>query len=250
MTLPTPLEQKVTKPRGEKCQICGKTYTGGNSNISCLVLHAPGTCCHYGETEVKPPSLPSQEPVERELNDIQLKMLEKMLEWDYEYSYPYDYFDNIFDKNTLKKNMRGLVAKGYVQICRGGMDDDDGHPIGGTGFCLDYERIKEIRELVKERETTIETWKLDLERLLWSYHENGRPDGKTGVIGNPKTIEEFVAHQKALSRAEVLEEVRGKVEELHSTSETGSVQHECSQEGYEYGLEDVLDLLTGDNQSK
>lgn len=39
---------------------------------------------------------------------------------------------------------------------------------------------------------TIETWKIDLERLLWSYHENGRPDGKTGVIGNPKTIEEFV----------------------------------------------------------
>lgn len=38
----------------------------------------------------------------------------------------------------------------------------------------------------------IEIWKLDLERLLWSYHENGRPDGKTGVIGNPKTIEEFV----------------------------------------------------------
>ena len=155
---------------------------------------------------------PNQEPVERELNDIQIKMLEKMLEWDYEYSYPYDYFDNIFDKNTLKKNMRGLVAKGYVQICRGGMDDDDGHPIGGTGFCLDYERIKEIRELVKERETTIETWKLDLERLLWSYHENGRPDGKTGIIGNPKTIEEFVSHQKALSRAEVLEEIRGKVE--------------------------------------
>lgn len=52
--------------------------------------------------------------------------------------------------------------------------------------------------------TTIETWKLDLERLLWSYHENGRPDGKTGVIGNPKTIQEFVSHQKALSRAEVL----------------------------------------------
>ncbi len=28
--------------------------------------------------------------------------------------------------------------------------------------------------------------------MIWSYHENGRPDGKTGVIGNPKTIEEFV----------------------------------------------------------
>lgn len=40
-----------------------------------------------------------------------------------------------------------------------------------------------------------ETWKLDLERLLWSYHENGRPDGKTGVIGNPKTIQEFVQNR-------------------------------------------------------
>jgi hypothetical protein len=43
-----------------------------------------------------------------------------------------------------------------------------------------------------EVEMTIETWKIDLERLLWSYHENGRPDGKTGVIGNPRSIEIFV----------------------------------------------------------
>lgn len=48
-------------------------------------------------------------------------------------------------------------------------------------------------------EDTIETWKLDLDRLLWSYHENGRPDGKTGVIGNPKTIDDFV--EKLISQA-------------------------------------------------
>lgn len=50
----------------------------------------------------------------------------------------------------------------------------------------------EGEQMTSNEEATIEIWKLDLERLLWSYHENGRPDGKTGVIGNPKTIEEFV----------------------------------------------------------
>lgn len=54
--------------------------------------------------------------------------------------------------------------------------------------------------------TTIEMWKLDLERLLWSYHENGRPDGKTGVIGNPKTIQEFVQSLLSLSTQKAREE--------------------------------------------
>lgn len=62
-------------------------------------------------------------------------------------------------------------------------------------FCKSYyDDYNQLRDctcgLCKSK--TIETWKLDLERLLWSYHENGRPDGKTGVIGNPKVIEEFV----------------------------------------------------------
>ena len=34
------------------------------------------------------------------------------------------------------------------------------------------------------------------------------------------------------------------VKHLHWLSESGSAKHECSQEGYEYGLEDVLKYLT------
>ena len=55
--------------------------------------------------------------------------------------------------------------------------------------------MKQTVKPVRERDDVIETWKLDLERILWSYHENGRPDGRTGVIGNPKTIQEFVQEQ-------------------------------------------------------
>jgi hypothetical protein len=38
------------------CPICGKRFrTGpGGTIVSCAVIHPPGTCCHYGQTEVKP----------------------------------------------------------------------------------------------------------------------------------------------------------------------------------------------------
>ena len=32
------------------CPICKKTFRLGN--VNCCVLHAPGTCCHYGDIEV------------------------------------------------------------------------------------------------------------------------------------------------------------------------------------------------------
>lgn len=45
-------------PKLEKytCQRCGKTWkpTKNSVNISCAVLHSPGSCCHYMEKEVKP----------------------------------------------------------------------------------------------------------------------------------------------------------------------------------------------------
>jgi len=60
----------------------------------------------------------------------------------------------------------------------------------------------------------IETWKLDLERLLWSYHENGRPDGKTGVIGNPRTIEQFVSNLIAESISGERERIVNEVKKI------------------------------------
>lgn len=43
------------------CPICLRIYreqTDG-PRISCLVLHEPGDCCHYGEQEIKPETLVS-----------------------------------------------------------------------------------------------------------------------------------------------------------------------------------------------
>jgi hypothetical protein len=35
------------------CKQCKKYFILGNTH--CAVLHLPGTCCHYGDTEVSPP---------------------------------------------------------------------------------------------------------------------------------------------------------------------------------------------------
>jgi len=34
------------------CPICQSYYTRNNSNMSCCVNHAPGSCCHFNEIEV------------------------------------------------------------------------------------------------------------------------------------------------------------------------------------------------------
>lgn len=36
------------------CPNCKAWYQRGNMN--CCVAHAPGTCCHHGETRVEPPT--------------------------------------------------------------------------------------------------------------------------------------------------------------------------------------------------
>ena len=48
--------ESLAKP--EKCRGCGKWYvpTEGMENVSCTVLHGPGSCCHYSETEVAEPT--------------------------------------------------------------------------------------------------------------------------------------------------------------------------------------------------
>lgn len=54
------------KPQApEKCPGCGKWYvTDGSSRsrVSCCVVHAPGTCCHYGEIEVTAEGVPVHPP--------------------------------------------------------------------------------------------------------------------------------------------------------------------------------------------
>ena len=83
------------------------------------------------------------------MTDIQKLMLKEMLDWDSEYSYPYSYFEGIgIDIKTLKKEMRDLISSGLVKIWRGGIDEDDGHVMGGTGFAIDYERRDEVEKIV------------------------------------------------------------------------------------------------------
>ena len=84
------------------------------------------------------------------------------------------------------------------------------HKSEGELFSEDvtYPQMKSPPHKEHGEETTIEIWKLDLERLIWSYHENGRPDGKTGVIGNPKTIREFVENLLLSTQQEAVEKER------------------------------------------
>jgi len=84
----------------------------------------------------------------KEFTKIQIMILKEMLTWETDYSYGYWYFDCHVDKKTLKKEMRGLIIKGYVKIQRGGTNDD-GELVGGTGFCLAYERRKELENIIQ-----------------------------------------------------------------------------------------------------
>lgn len=83
-----------------------------------------------------------------DLTPIQKEMLKCMLLWDEEYSYPYDHFEDeyghlITDKKILKKEMRGLLASGRVELYRGGLNED-GEVVGGCGFSIPYDRRREI----------------------------------------------------------------------------------------------------------
>lgn len=42
-----------------KCPGCGKWHVnlaGDMEHVSCTVFHAPGSCCHFGESEVPAPT--------------------------------------------------------------------------------------------------------------------------------------------------------------------------------------------------
>ena len=39
-----------------RCPVCGGLFI--DNGIRCAVMHAPGTCCHYGDTVVEEPPVP------------------------------------------------------------------------------------------------------------------------------------------------------------------------------------------------
>ena len=49
-------------------------------------------------------------------------------------------------------------------------------------------------------------------------------------------------HQKAVE--EIIEEIREKIQGYYNNSEARSSDYQCQQEGYEYGLEDALTILS------
>lgn len=55
MTYFPPVKQERIQP--SRCPGCGDWYvpTPGMENVSCCVMHPPGSCCHYSETRVEPP---------------------------------------------------------------------------------------------------------------------------------------------------------------------------------------------------
>ena len=45
-------KQETTLIEVYHCPVCDKKYRCGMAAVTCAVKHAPGTCCHYQETEV------------------------------------------------------------------------------------------------------------------------------------------------------------------------------------------------------
>lgn len=60
----------------------------------------------------------------------------------------------------------------------------------------------------KPIETTIEIWRGELSRLLFSFEDGGRPDGKTGAVGTYRTIDQFVEKLLIQSHSDFIKEAR------------------------------------------
>ena len=50
-----PYFPEVSEAAPYRCQGCGGWFRYNESGIACCVAHAPGTCCHVGETPVDAP---------------------------------------------------------------------------------------------------------------------------------------------------------------------------------------------------
>ena len=63
-----------------KCPGCAKWYVPNpaRANVSCCVMHYPGSCCHYSETEVPAPEeIPAERRVEvTQMGDAERKFIE------------------------------------------------------------------------------------------------------------------------------------------------------------------------------
>lgn len=65
--LPTPHIKafEPPKPSTYTCARCGLRFRTTNQNVGCLVMHLPGTCCHYTDVEITS----AQTKEEKENND-------------------------------------------------------------------------------------------------------------------------------------------------------------------------------------
>jgi hypothetical protein len=54
-------------PEPRQCASCLRWYRIGNPRVACAAMHPPGSCCHYGDTEVPAPETPDRDaPVDSE----------------------------------------------------------------------------------------------------------------------------------------------------------------------------------------
>lgn len=85
------------------------------------------------------------------VTEVQRKILQCLREVGDEYSVFYSYIESHTDipRETLKKEMRGLLRAGYVDHNKGLMDDDGF--LAGSGFALAYGKWKEVDEILEAK---------------------------------------------------------------------------------------------------
>lgn len=175
---------------------------------------------------------PIQE-TEKKLTPVQVEMLKQMLEWDSDYSYGYDYFNDIADKKILKKEMKGLMKLNCVKMFRGGMDDD-GQLVGGAGFCIVYEKRKEIKDFIDSIPKLTEDWVT----VLLEWKRQGRIDEE-----QYNGIKYFIFTLLQRKERETREDIAKKIEKLPQVSwETLCHGGICKEEVLKIVLDNITNL--------
>jgi hypothetical protein len=109
--------------------------------------------------------------------------------------------------------------------------------------------IKDLDKIFDEKFTAVvsyEKWsdedeatKLSEDQYLW----------KDWIKHNPKPVKDFIKNLLSQSNQEIVKEIEEGCKRLINNSDTRTSILECSQDGYEFGVEDVIKNLTQLRQS-
>jgi hypothetical protein len=183
MTLPTPLEQKVSKPRGEKYPYTHPFKPDKNGKCWCNIPEESG----YHS------SPPNQEPDKYKLfNSITIGKKTH-------------YFKPTYGKSIRLENGSVVIEAGESSVS------------------------------YKIEQEPVERWQDEFQDLVVNFTIINDKGTETS-----NEILDFIAHQKALSRAEVLEEVRGKVRKVGGDFRSKYAGFDF---GYKEALSDTLAVV-------